>query len=460
MSSIPGAGAPSGLERGTEAVRLRELMMLSGPIAVALYGETFLGLAQNRLVGGLGAAALGGVALGVEMMFLNFQVVFGFMRGVKVRTAFAVGAGRPEDGLRYALVGMGMGAVAGGLILWFGQDISWVLQALAVDPELIAPARDFFAALSLGAPATCTLGALIQHRQALGDARSPMLIGLVGNLLNVLLAYCLINGHAGLPALGISGAGYSTTLIKYLELAVMSWLFLRSARAQRRSSRSKLPWRSAFREVADIGVPIGLHFGFETLAFTCFTAILAGIGSEQIAAHQIAGATLRISFLTGIAIAEAASVFVGRALGQHQLAEADRVVTTALRMGISFMGLCGLVFALFGGGIAAAFTDDPTVAAMAQRLLWLSASFQVFDAMSHVLRGALRGAKDVRMPAILGVVVVWLCVPTAAWFLGRVAGWGALGAWCGFFVRTFLLAVLFQYQWKKGHWRSAYRSAS
>lgn len=76
--------------------------------------------------------------------------------------------------------------------------------------------------------------------------------------------------------------------------------------------------------------------------------------------------------------------------------------------------------------------------------------------MSIVLRGALRGARDVRVPALLGVLIVWTCVPTAALLLGRMAGWGAAGGWCGFVVETTLGAICFGARWRRGSWRRAY----
>jgi MATE family multidrug resistance protein len=92
-------------------------------------------------------------------------------------------------------------------------------------------------------------------------------------------------------------------------------------------------------------------------------------------------------------------------------------------------------------------------------LLWIAAAFQVLDAANMVLRGALRGAKDVRVPALIGIGVVWTCVPTAALLLGRIAGWGSAGGWCGFLGETTLGAALFALRWQRGAWRRAYEAA-
>ncbi len=192
------------------------------------------------------------------------------------------------------------------------------------------------------------------------------------------------------------------------------------------------------------------------LAFTMFTALLGSMGAEQIAAHQIALAVIRTSFLPGAAVAEAASVMVGNALGRRSLRDADRAARSALGMAVTFMAGCGVVFAIAGGLIAGAFTPDPAVAHVARSLLWIAAAFQILDAVNLVLRGALRGARDVRVPMLLGIGIVWTCVPTAALLLGRMAGWGAIGGWCGFLVETTLGATLFAARWRRGAWRDEY----
>ncbi|HEY8073257.1 MAG TPA: MATE family efflux transporter, partial [Labilithrix sp.] len=325
------------------------------------------------------------------------------------------------------------------------------------DPAIVSYARDFLAAVTLGAPSTCALAALIQHRQAIGDSRTPMIVGIAGNAFNAFLAWTLIYGHFGAPALGVRGAGYSTAVTESLELAVMLAMLVRLQRRQR--SRSALGFTAAARGVAELGVPLGLQFVAEMLAFATFTAVLGSIGKDEIAAHHIALNVIRVSFLPGVAVAEAASVLVGRSLGARDVPEADRTARSALWLAVGFMAACGVIFAIAGGLIVRAFSDDPHVALVARRLLWVAAIFQVLDAVNIVFRGALRGAKDVRVVALFGIAVVWTCVPTAAFFLGKVYGLGALGGWIGFIGETTIGSLVFWLRWRRGAWRSAYQGS-
>jgi multidrug resistance protein, MATE family len=432
---------------------MAELSSLAWPIAAGMLGETALGLSDTKLVGALGAAALGGVGIATILIFLGYSMVFGLMRGVKVRTAYAVGEGRPGDAVRYAQAGAVLGAITGAAIWLVSRDVSPLLHLLGIDDAMIPPARDFVAARSWGAIGTCAGAALIQYLQGVGDTRSPMLVGLLGNVVNVALAWSLIHGHFGLPALGVRGAGYATATTEMLELAAL----LVAARGRSRAAgRATLPLRAALREVAGLGVPTGLHFLFEGLAFTSFVAILGSFGAEQMAAHQIAFSTIRASFLPGVAVAEAASVLVARSLGERRLDEADRVTTASLALGVGFMTLCGIAFALFGASIAGLFAVEPGVIRVARQLLLVAAVFQTLDAVNMILRGALRGAKDVRWVAVVGIAVAWVAFPGAAFFLGRVMGLGAVGGWLGFVFETTVGSILLWRRWSRGPWRAAF----
>jgi MATE family multidrug resistance protein len=451
------AGRSSSLDahfaRDKAAVMMRELAALAWPIAAGMLGDTLLGLVDTKLVGGLGPNALAGVGVAASLLFLNYSLIFGLVRAVKVRTAFAVGERRPEDGVRYAAAGAVLGGAVGAFVWVIGRDLTSLLTLLHLDARMIPFARDFFAAVTYGAPATGATLALVNHRQALGDARTPMVVGIGGNALNAFFAYGLIYGRFGLPRLGVAGSGFATAATQWIELVAMIALLVSGARRQ---PSPRIGYARATRELLGIGVPGGLQAAGELLAFNAFTMILGSIGAAEMAAHQIALVTIRTSFLPGIAVGEASCILVGQALGRRHLASADRANRAALVLAVGFMASCGLVFGVFGGTIARAFTGDAEVARIARSLLLVAALFQVLDAFNVVLRGSLRGAADVRIPAFLGIFIVWTCVPTAAFFLGKLAGWGAIGGWCGFLAETILATILFGRRWRHGAWREQY----
>lgn len=446
---LPGAAHAHGI--------VRELLTLAWPIAAAMLGETALGLVDTKITGGLGAAALGGVGLATTLTYALYAFAWGSMRAVKVRASHAVGEGAPNKGFAYARAGVLMGLVYGLGVAALLRRPEPLLGLMGASESLFPYAADFLRALAYGAPATCASAALIQHRQAIGHVRLTMVVGVAGNVLNAALAVSLVYGKLGLPALGVAGAGYATALTKTAELALLGALLVRDERRalgrSPKGARAQLGLGAALREVASLGVPTGLQFAGELLAFTTFTALLGSLGAHEIAAHQIALATIRVSFLPGIAVAEATSVLVARALGERRIERADAATRAGLGVAMAFMTLCGLGFAVFGGVLARFFSPDPQVVAVATRLLWVASVFQLLDAANIVLRGALRGAKDVAGVAAIGLFATWAFIPTAAYVLGKRLEMGAVGGWLGFVAETTVSAALFWWRWKRGGWR-------
>src|SRR4051812_4540929 len=105
--------SPVGVPTPTSPGPLRELFDLAWPIAAGMLGETALGLVDTKLVGGLGPAALGGVGMANTLLFLGYSMVFGLMRGVKVRAAYSVGEGRRGGAVPYPYGGGVFGGAGG-----------------------------------------------------------------------------------------------------------------------------------------------------------------------------------------------------------------------------------------------------------------------------------------------------------------------------------------------------------
>jgi MATE family multidrug resistance protein len=459
-STVTTARARTSKSRPLASLRApaQQVTALAWPIAIAMLGDTAMGLVDTKLVSALGANAIAGVGVATTLMYVGYAFAIGLMRGVKVRTAHAVGEGRATGAAIFALAGLLLGGLVGVVLLAISRDATSVFTWMQVDPATVSYARDFLAARTLGAPAILMAIALIQYRQGLGDTRTPMVVGLCANVVNAFLAYALIHGRFGFPALGVRGAGIGTAITESLELVALLSLFAREGLDAARRGLGAL--RLALDEVLRLGLPTGTQFAAEVLSFTTFTAILGQIGAAEVAAHQIAMAIVRTSFLPGLAVGEATSVLIGNALGRRQLTDADETMHAGLGVAAAFMTACGVVFALAGRHIAGVFTDDANVASIIVKLLFVAAVFQTLDAVTMVLRSSLRGAKDVRFPMVVGISVSWVCIPTAAWFLGRKLGMGALGGWFGFLAETTIASAILYARWRVGGWRAQYQPAA
>lgn len=198
----------------------------------------------------------------------------------------------------------------------------------------------------------------------------------------------------------------------------------------------------------------------EVGAFLILTLLVAGMSALDGAAHQLVLQLVNVSFLPAHALAEAAAVLVGNAVGANADALVSRVAKRALAIGAGYAATCLVGYALLGGLVVSALSSgDGALAARAGLLLHVSLAFLVADAANVIARGVLRGAGDVKFAAAVGIVTSWLTTPPLAWWLGVRCGMGAVGGWIGLAIEIVVGASLYWLRVARGGWRPAAKAA-
>jgi MATE family multidrug resistance protein len=423
----------------------RELIRLAWPITVSTLSYSAMTLAGTVLVAAVGKDELAGVGLAGVVAFSLLCFGMGMLRGVKTVVAQALGGGRADRVDDFLGAGL-VFAVAMGL---FATAAAWAIAPfiaqLCKSPRAGAFAVEYLRIRVLAAPALLVYCALRETRYGEGDAQTPMRAAIVGNVLNIAVACLLIFGFG----LGVMGAALATVIGECAQLAVLAWpMRARLLRVRWKRDAAGVVWRQ--------GAPTGFQFIMEVGSFLLLTATIAQMGSADGAAHQMVLQIVKVSFLPAHAIAEAASVLVGQAVGAGRYELVRRVAGRALAVGAAYSALCLVVLVFAGGGIVTAMSNgDQALAATATTLVHVALAFLVADAANVIARGVLRGAGDVRFPALIGVITAWTFTPPLAWLLGIRAGLGAAGGWIGLAAEIILGAGVFWWRVSRGSWRAA-----
>jgi MATE family multidrug resistance protein len=241
----------------------------------------------------------------------------------------------------------------------------------------------------------------------------------------------LIHGYLGFPALGVDGSAWATTIARWLMFLLLIVLarreLLPTLRPWLRESLSPGP----LARMLAIGAPIGVHMQLEFSVFGVVGILMGRLGTEAVAAHQIALNLASLTFMVPLGVSAAGTILVGRAVGAGNPDAARRAVTAALVVGVGFMALTALVFLGAPGFLASVYTDDRTVLALAVVLIPLAGVFQVFDGLQVVSAGVLRGVADTRVPMMIGLVGFWLVGLPISLALAFPWGLGPTGLWWG-----------------------------
>jgi MATE family multidrug resistance protein len=402
-------------------------------------------LASTAFVAQVGADELAAVGLGSVVFFTISCFGFGLVRASKTVVSQAVGANRKDKLPELLGASIGIGVILGLISLVVSQLVAPLLVSLSSSPRSGAFAAQYIAIRSLGAPIVLAFAALRETSYGQGDSKTPMRASLAGNATNIALDAVLILGLEW----GVQGAAVATVAGTTIELCVLAWPM--------RSQLRAMSWkRAAVREIWVQGVPTGLQFLIEVGSFLILTVLVAGMSAVDGAAHQMVLHLINVSFLPAHALAEAAAVLVGQAVGAGKLALVPKVAGRTLAIGAAYSSVCCIVFVLFGDNFASAMAaGDDALAARATTLVHVGLAFLIADAANVIARGVLRGASDVRYAAVLGIITAWVTTPPLTYLLGVQLGLGVVGGWIGLALEIVVGAGLFWLRVYRGGWRSA-----
>lgn len=424
---------------------LRELIRLAWPIALSMISYSVMTVVDTLLIGRVGRSELAGVGLGGVTAFVLLCFSFGLLQGAKVLVSQAIGARRPDRANAYLGAAVTTALSIGLVTVLLGQAVALLIGRLASTEAAGHAAGTYLKIRILGAPFALLYVALREVRYAQGDPQSPMRATVAAQATNIALAVTFIF----VLHWGVAGAAFATVLAHGVEAGTLSL-------AQRsRGFGLGVVRREHIAELFRMGLPTGLQFALEVGAFATLSLMISLFSEVEMASHHIAIQVIHFSFLPAMAVAEAASVLTGQAVGAGVYDAVKRVAHLAMGITAVYAGAWSLLLALAAPLVVSSFTTDPGVISVAVTLLHVAAVFQIFDASNIVARCSLRGAGDVRYAAVIGVFTSWLCTPTLAWVLGRHYKLGAFGGWVGLCLEIIIGSSILWWRIERRGWMAA-----
>ena len=449
---------PGRINRSALAGEIGATARLAWPIVLTNLAQIAITTTDVVMMGWLGPDALAAGTLGANLYFAFFVVGLGLAMAPPALMAQALGRKRHAFAEVRRSLRMGLWLVALAMApvmvaLWFAGPI---LLALGQQPALVDGAADYVRAMMWGLVPFLWFMVLRGFTAALERPRPALAVSLAGILFNAFSNWVLMFGNLGAPALGLVGAGISSTASAVLMCAALAAVCVRARPFRRFAILGRL-WRPHWRrlgELARIGAPIAGALFFEVTVFNAAVFLIGLISARELAAHAIAIQLASVTFMVPMGLGQAATVRVGLAAGAGDAAGVGRAGWVALALGTAFMATMALLFLTVPGVFVGGFLDMRAdgageVAALAARLLGLAGLFQIADGAQTIAAGALRGLKDTRVPMLFAGLGYWVFgLPTGA-LLAFLAGWGAYGIWVGFVVGLGIVAALLVSRWAR-----------
>lgn len=431
----------------------KALWRLALPMIFSNITVPLLGLVDTAVIGHLDSPVyLGGVAIGATATSFLFMLLLFLRMSTTGLTAQAFGAKNPQA-LARALVQPLMLALGAGLLIIVLKTplINLALSIVGGSGEVLEQARRFLAIRWLSAPASLANLVLLGWLLGVQYARAPVVLLVVGNVLNIVLDLWLVMGLR----MNVQGAALATAIAEYATLLVGLGM-AHKVMAMRGISRAmlKTAWRGNIRRLLALNRDIMLRSLLLQLCFGAVTVFGARLGGEVVAVNAVLMTMLTFTAYALDGFAYAVEAHSGQAYGARDGSQLLEVWRAACRQAGVVALAFALVYAMFGENIVALLTSLPELQQLADRYVLWQVVLPVIGVWCYLLDGmfigATRGAemRNSMAVAAAGFALTLLALPV----LGNHGLWLALAVFLA--LRGLSLAYIWRRHWRNNSWFS------
>ncbi len=298
--------------------------------------------------------------------------------------------------------------------------------------------------------------------RAVGNTKTPMLIALLANIVNVILNFFLIYPSRELSVFGFSfsmiGAGWgvlgaaAASAIAYGLSGLLMTLALYRNRELSPKGYSIKPDQTILRPCLKIAGPNMLQRFGTSLGYVAFASMINSLGEISTAAHTVANTVESAFYIPGYGMQTATATLAGNAYGAKDPQKMKALARMIMLIEVILMVISGGLLFAFAPTMVGLFSQDPEVIRLGTTVLRMVALSEPFFGVSIVLEGLLQGLGQTQKPFLFNIVGMWgvriagtfICLK---WFSGGlVAAWGCMIA------HNLLLCLCFWIYYRRGNW--------
>ena len=429
----------------------RNIVRLGTPIVLGQLGNVILGFIDTIMVGQYSGDALSAAGFVNNMFNLGIFAMLGFSYGATPIIGAFYGRKENDNVGRSFRDSIWANALFGTIIIAAYTILYLNIGNLNQPEELLPLMRPYFITLLASLPSVVLFNSFKQFTDTIAATKTAMWIILAGNITNAALNYLLIFGVAGLPELGLLGAGVATLTSRI----IMAMLFIAAVSRSNKftayrdgfaAHRSK---RHDVIEMFKVSAPLAVQMGVETASFSLASLLMGWLGATELAAYQVMCITGSLCFLVYYGIAAAACIRISHYRGRGEWEKVSETATASLHIIFCVAFVLSLGIALFRNELAAIFTADKAIQAMFTALLIPMLAYQVSDGIQVNYANALRGIAVTKPTSIYAIIAYILLAIPVSYIFGFVLDMGCIGVAYGLPVGLTTAAILYFSRFRK-----------
>ncbi|WP_210463087.1 MATE family efflux transporter [Rufibacter roseolus] len=448
--------AVKGKEQDYTRLNLKKsILLLATPMILEMLMESLFAVVDIFLVGRLGAYALATVGLTESILMIVYSVGMGLSMAGTAMVARRVG----EKNYRQAGTATYQILITGGILailtslvtFFFAPDI---LQLMGADQEVLTKGIGY-TRIIFGSNLIIILLFLINGAfRGAGLPHLPMRTLWLANGINIVLAPLFIFGVGPLPAMGLEGAAWATSISRGIGVLYQLYHLLNGKHLLKVVRENMVLSYEVMKQILKVSVGGMGQFMIESASWIFLTRIVSEFGNNALAGYTIAFRVIMFTLLPAWGLSSAATTLVGQNLGANKVRRAELSVWLTARYNMVFLGLATAAFFFFGDHVASLFTQEPEVISIASDGLKIITLGYIFFGLGMVMVQAFNGAGDTRTPAFINILVLWIIEIPLAYLLAVYLGFGVTGIFVTIACSHSSHALISWWIFRKGRWKA------
>jgi len=389
----------------------KNIISMTLPITAENILQMTAGVVSMAMVSRIDNVSVGAIGISSILFRIIWAVLKGIATGNSVFVAQSYGANNykrikasTEQAFILAVV---VSIVFQQIIFWFTKPLLMIFNP---SPELLSTGVIYLKILSWSLPFTAIILLTAGILQGMGNAKTPMIIVAILNIVNIIMSYLLIFGNFGFSHLGLRGAAIAYN-ISYIVAASLGLYVLFSSNGAFKRLNINLSFKFNQKEIMKLikfALPTAFEMSFWQFASIIITRAILTYGETSYAAYQLGLQAESISYMPAAGFGIAASTFVGQSVGKNDSNLGRAYLGHLIKISIIVTAIAGGILIFFPTLIMRALSQDPDVISIGAVYLFVMGLLQIPQNLASLLNGALRGAGYPKAPMINVGAGLWL----------------------------------------------------
>lgn len=439
------------------------IFALAWPTMLEELMQTAVQYIDTAMVGSLGTYATAAVGSTTTVNWLVNSSVSALGVGFLSFIARCLGAGKTQLARRASAQAVLAVMVSGIFFTVLTLSLSSLVPVwMQVDREIQSLAARYFFILYAPMLFRCAIIIFGTTLRAAGDTKTPMLIGILVNVINVALNFLLIYPVRVLTIfgysftmwgadLGVEGAALASA-VSFVVGGVLITIAVFRHKEISPKGYSVKPDKEILAPCLKVALPNMLQRFATSFGYVAFASMINSLGEISTAAHTIANTVESAFYIPGYGMQTAAATLAGNALGAkdekrlHSLARMIMFIETVL------MIISGTLLFIFAPFMMSLFSKDAQVIMLGAVVLRMVAVSEPFYGVSIVIEGMLQGLGKTMTPFVFNIIGMWGVRIVGTFICVTFLHMGLVSAWACMIIHNLLLFAMFLVHWLKGRW--------